>query len=344
MAMPSRALNNIKRSRDDPDKDVAPASRYLTQPKPDVAIAFNRRAIMSDIIWKTLTQPMKNLARFESLVGNDFNVFHFLGIEAKNSAIPIDDRKALHQCLNNASQALFNYYEFFHDAGPEHDQAFFGSVRFFSIVANRTGFLVRIHRAVEVPKEMEACRVIPEDSNYLLSFEYQELARLEGFDQFTRSKALNIMRQLLKYAKETMCPLIQNATTALCKKLNTRKFLISRSRDDVYRHGQPGIADKKKNTNSSRAPSEVGSDASKLARGVGNMPLGKKHALSVADEPMERRQTTPRQPRYTPKISSGLKRTCDDSGDLEGTGYSQHEGPSAFKRPRVEASIGLAAE
>ena len=340
--MPSRALNAIETTSTLDGYHVAPQNRFLTQPKPDVAIAFNRRAIISDDIWQTLTEPMRTLASFEKVDENNFNIFHFLGIEAKNSEKSVDDRKALHQCSNCASQALFNFYEFFHDAGPEHEQEFFDKVRFFSIVANRTGFLVRIHRAVEIPMESRGRRVIPQDSDYRLEFEFQELDRLEGIDQFSRSKALDIIKKLLKYAKETMCPLIQSATSAICTKLDDPdpSFVVSRSHINVYRHGQPGIASGRKSQRSTPGPSEDKSDTSHLARGVRHVPLGTQRALSAADEPMESGQTTPKQPNYTPKTPSTLKRSINDLDEIEVTGYPQHEDTSVSKRQRAEAPIG----
>lgn len=339
--MPSRALNAIERVSTLDDNYVAPQSKFLTQPKPDVAVAFNRRAIISDDIWETLTWPLKTLASFEKVDENNFNVFHFLGIEAKNSEKSVDDRKALHQCSNCASQALFNFYEFFHDAGPEHEKAFFDQVRFFSIVTNRTGFLVRIHRAVEIPKESRARRVIPQDSNYRLEFEFQELARFEGIDQFSRSNALNMIKKLLKYAEETMFPLIQSATSAICTKLNdpNPSFLVSRSHDNVYRHGQPGIAIGKQSQRPTPIASEDNSVTGQLARGVRYVPLSTQRALSAADEPMRSRQTTPRQPSHTPKTPSNLKRNTDDFDETKFTVCSQHKDTRVPKRRRAEAVV-----
>ena len=166
--MPSRALNGINKSAALAQEFVAPEHKFLTQPKPDLAVAFNRKAIITDETWETLPQPIRTLASFKKVDSCNFNIFHFLVIEAKNPAIPIEDRKAFHQCSNCASQALFNFFEFFRDAGTKHEDLFFVKVKFFSVVANRTGLLVRIHRAVEIPKDKISHRVIPRDLNYLL--------------------------------------------------------------------------------------------------------------------------------------------------------------------------------
>ncbi|KAL9130299.1 MAG: hypothetical protein Q9217_001474 [Psora testacea] len=192
LPMPSRALNGVKEPTGLGQEFVASGHKFLTQPKPDLAVAFNRKAIMTDETWETLPRPIQTLASFEKVDSSNFNIFHFLGIEAKNLAIPIEDRKAFHQCSNCASQALFNFFEFFRDAGPRHEDLFFEKVRFFSVVANRTGLLVRIHRAVEIPKDNIARRVIPRDPNYLLKFEFQDFTKIEGGDKFSRSKVLDV--------------------------------------------------------------------------------------------------------------------------------------------------------
>ena len=242
LPMPSRALSGIKEAAALGQEVIAPEHKFLTQPKPDLAVAFNRRAIITDETWETLPRPIRTLASFEKVDSSNFNIFHFLVIEAKNPTIPIEDRKALHQCSNCASQALFNFFEFFRDAGSKHEDLVFKKVRFFSVVANRTGLLVRIHRAVEIPKDNIARRVIPRDPNYLLKFEFQDFTRIEGVDNFSRSKVLNTLKKILKYATDTLRPLIENATLDITNKLKTDiNFVESRTLPNAYRHGQPGI-------------------------------------------------------------------------------------------------------
>ena len=342
LPMPSRALNDIERTSRDEDY-VAPRNRFLTQPKPDLAVAFNRRAIMSGDSWKTLTMPMQTLASFEDANEDQFSVFHFLTIEAKKSEKTVDDRTALHQSSNCASQALFNFYEFFCDAGPDYKKKFFDKVRFFSIVTNRAGLLVRIHRAIEVPQESRGRRVMPHDADYLLEFEFEVLARLGGIDQFSRSKALDIMKKVLKYAKETMCPLIQDATAAICTKLNgpDSTFLTMRSHINTYRHGQPGIAKAKDSERMSVAPSENKSvtDATSLVQVMQKGNLGSQRAASVADEPMEYAQPTPKRA-FKPKKSSNLKRPYEGSNKTGATPCSQDEATDIAKRQKLQGVNG----
>lgn len=240
--MPSKALIDTQRTLPRDDDYVFPQNRLLTQPRPDVAVAFHRRAIMSDHTWTRLTWPMRKLAGFENPTQNNFNVFPFLAIEAEISARSVDDIRALHRCLNCASQALFNFYEFFNDADLKKE--FLDDVRFFTIVTNETGVLIRIHRAIEFPEDDIAGRVIPDDGGYRLEFEFEELARLEETDQFSRSRALDVIKRLLKYAEETLRLLLQKAIFAFYTKLNSRdtSFLLSRTCNNAYRHGQDGIA------------------------------------------------------------------------------------------------------
>ena len=77
--MPSRVFNAVGRN---PASDENPV-RIPTPPKPDLAVAFNRRAIINDDVWEILTLPMRQLASFEKGDQANFNVFHFLSIEAK---------------------------------------------------------------------------------------------------------------------------------------------------------------------------------------------------------------------------------------------------------------------
>ena len=78
----------------------------------------------------------KRLVCYESAdeIG-DARVFHFFTIEAKKTKTSTGDTVGMHQSLNNASQALHNMFEFFREAGPQHENTFFDKVRFFSVVA-----------------------------------------------------------------------------------------------------------------------------------------------------------------------------------------------------------------
>ena len=216
---------------------------FLTQPKPDLALYFNRDSVIPDHIWKALPAPTRALACFENMNSAASRIFHFLTIEAKKAMIDIDADKAKYQCLNNASQALHNMYEFFNDAGSEHREIFFNKVRFFSLVANRKGMLVRIHRAVEIPEDAEReSLILPDQPDYRLKFKFEEFVRIDGGKEYSRERVFNIFRRILKYAAEDLGKFIKAAALALAMTMRDDPAAYDTRRDDeaFYRHGQPG--------------------------------------------------------------------------------------------------------
>ena len=76
LPMPSKALNGIKVPAALGQEVVAPEHKFLTQPKPDLAVAFNRKAIITDDAWETLPRPIRTLASFEKVV-TQFQYFSF---------------------------------------------------------------------------------------------------------------------------------------------------------------------------------------------------------------------------------------------------------------------------
>ena len=234
LPMPSRGLWRLEM---DPDVD----EKFLTQPKPDLAICFNRNAVIEHSLWDSLPDATKGLACFENQDSGMSRIFHFLTVEAKNATTSLEDQQALSQSLNNASQALYNFYEFFQDAGPTHKQIFFDKIRFFSAAANTQGILIRIHRAVEIPQDARPLRlVMPNRPEYRLKFEYREFARLTGEDGFTREKVIDVFRKMLKYAVDELSVWIYAAAEDLVNKLEN-DFAGYQAREEVgfYRYGQP---------------------------------------------------------------------------------------------------------
>lgn len=93
----------------------------LTKPKPDLAVSFCRERLLPDLSWISLPFATQSLASYESLRHPArCKVFHFLTIEAKKGMTSSVDSAALLQNLNNASQSLYNMYEFFREAGFDH--------------------------------------------------------------------------------------------------------------------------------------------------------------------------------------------------------------------------------
>ena len=221
--------------------------KFLTQPKPDLAVCFKREAVISDIMWQTLPKATRGLACFENITSNESRIFHFLAVEAKRAMFNLNSPQALHQCLNNASQALHNMFEFFRDAGREHEQVFYDKVRFFSVVANRDGIIVRIHRAIKLPDDANPFQLImPDQVDYRLKFEFREFQRITEADEFSRKKVLEVVKKILKYATDDLSKMINAAASELVQKLNKDYGMYdARSKADFYLHGEPPKSSKR---------------------------------------------------------------------------------------------------
>ena len=267
LPMPSQALWNAGPILDDDEK-------LLTQPKPDLAICFKREAVITHDLWRSLPAATKELACFENQNSGMSRIFHFVTVEAKNAITSLEDPKALYQSLNNASQALHNFYEFFQDAGPTHRQIFFDKIRFFSVVANTQGILIRIHRAIEIPQDARRSGlVMPDRPEYRLSFEYREFATLTGEDGFTRERVIEVFRKILKYAVDELSVWISAAAEDLVDKVD--KNLVeyqARGRVGFYRHGQPSPRSSRNTPRTSNATSKSGR-ASPLAEQLFNAKI-----------------------------------------------------------------------
>jgi len=145
--------------------------KLLTQPKPDLAVCFNREAIISDNLWEKLPMATRDLPCFGNQMLEESKVFHFLAI--KNASL--EDQKAMLESLNTASQALHNVYEFFNNASPFHKRIFLNKIRFFSVFANYQRIRVCIYRAVEIPEDTSRYKLVLFDrSKYRLNFEYRD--------------------------------------------------------------------------------------------------------------------------------------------------------------------------
>ena len=299
LPMPSRLLWAIP-------KGQKSEAKFLTQPKPDLAVCFKREAVISDRMWKTLPEPTKGLACFENGSSNASRVFHFLAVEAKKAMLDLDSPQALHQCLNNASQALHNMFEFFRDAGPGHEQVFYNKVRFFSVVANRKGIIVRIHRAIRKPDDASPWElVMPDRPDYRLEFEFREFQRIDDADEFSRKKVLEVVKKILKYATDDLSKMINAAASKLVQ--NLEKDLgryLARREADFYSYGQPNPKSFKSSRRTSVVPSTIGDG---VQRKFQSANLGSNCVPS--DQSITSGQTTPKQP-HQPVISSRLATTA----------------------------------
>ena len=296
LPMPSRLLWAIP-------KGQKSEAKLLTQPKPDLAVCFKRKAVIPDRIWKTLPELTKGLACFENCSLNESRIFHFLAVEAKNAMIDLDSPQALHQCLNNASQALHNMFEFFRDAGPEHEQVFYNKVRFFSVVANRKGIIVRIHRAIRIPDDAGAYElVMPDRPEYRLEFEFREFQRTNHADEFSRKKVLEVVKQILKYATDDLLKMINAVASKLGQDIeNDRRLYQARCEADFYSHGQPNPKSLKSSRRTSVLTSTIGDG------------VQRQFQSAKLDSNCASGQTTPKQP-HQPVNSSRLATTAKKRG------------------------------
>ena len=256
--------------------------KFLTQPKPDLALCFTREAVIPEDLWKSLPMATQALACAENTESCQNMVFHFLSIEAKAASFRPNDTKALYQNLNNASQALFNMFAFFRDAGPEHENFFYEKVRFFSIVAVRDGMLVRVHRAIKIPDSAYRTRlVIPEVDSYRLEFEYREYAKITGIENFTRAKVLKILTPIMQYAENELCERLKSAAKDLAWKLNQDlNGFGARQSLGFYRYGQPSPKTGVNSKQTSAAPSRNGGQESIINRALENSHRGTNYARS----------------------------------------------------------------
>lgn len=284
LPMPTRLVWVISKGHDS-------GARFLTQPKPDLAVCFKRSAVISERTWNTLPEPTKGLACFENRFSNASRVFHFLTVETKKAMLDFDSPQALHQCLNNASQALHNMYEFFRDAGPEHEQVFYDKVRFFSVVANRNGIVVRIHRAIRKPDDASAMElVMPDRPDYRLEFEFRDFQRIGGGGEFSRERVLQVVKKILKYAKDDLLKLVKAAALKLGQKLEKDLDLyLARHEVDFYSYGQPNPKDYRSSRHTGIIPPTI---ANSVQRQLRSARLSSKCAPS--DRLIANGQTTPK--------------------------------------------------
>lgn len=222
--------------------------KLLTQPNPDLSLSFNRQNLITDDIWEGLPAATRHLGCLENKTKGASRVFHFLTIEGKSAEHSVDDEKALLQCLNNSSQALFNLYAFFHDAGPDHEEVFFSKVRVFSIVAMRRGFLMRCHRGVRLDDHMPiSFLVLPDQPTYRVRYEYEEVIRIPESNDHNREQILGLLKMVLRYAIEDLAKYIRNAAKTLFENFCLDSEALKQREDpNFYRLGQPSPEDMRK--------------------------------------------------------------------------------------------------
>ncbi|KAI0907608.1 hypothetical protein F4823DRAFT_602427 [Ustulina deusta] len=235
-------------------KDSQSNGKFLTQPKPDLAIAFCRDHLFPKH-WQRLPQATRDIVCYEGRgKTKTARAFHFMTIEGKQSYKTADDNVGLSQCLNNASQSLHNLYEFFKEAGEEHVNIFFDRVRFFSAVSTMRGIRIRIHRACRVSghrDEITAPDVTgqvnqqpemdPIFGDYPLQFEYDDYFRADN-TEFTRDNVVKTFEHILVgYGIQVLLECLRDAADAVAEKCH--KYFEEHNQrmpvaDGFYSHGQ----------------------------------------------------------------------------------------------------------
>ncbi|KAI0864916.1 hypothetical protein F4860DRAFT_510670 [Xylaria cubensis] len=229
---------------------LQPDGKFLTQPKPDLAIAF-RREYLFPKYWEILPPATREIVCYEGKgATKTIRAFHFMTFEGKSSYKTADDKVALAQSLNNASQSLHNLYEFFNEAGQEHVDVFFSQVRFFSAVLCMGGIKIRIHRACRAegyrggttqPDDAghinQPVALVPVFPDYPLQFEYDEYFKADS-TEFTRDNVMKVLEQIIVgYGVQVLSVCVRNAADAVVKKFRHHGLLLDRP-CGFYSHGQ----------------------------------------------------------------------------------------------------------
>lgn len=326
LPMPTKAVWRVP-------EHLASDFKVLTQPKPDLAVCFDKNLLLPEDIWATLPEATQALALFENSDAAASRIFHFLTVEAKKAIIDIDEPKALHQSLNNASQALHNMFEFFRDAGPRHEEIFFDKVRFFSIVANGEGLLIRIHRAIQLSHEDSRLFVMPDEPNYRLRFVYRNFESIKGIDQYTRARVLEAFKKILKYAIEDLSKWIIVAASDLADKLEKDpQAFIARRELNFYRYDQPSPKPSRQTYQSATPYATTGTLS--VTQRFENAKVNYNPALTAHSVTSEQR--TPTQENFQTLPPSNIRKRS--GGDQLENGSSVNQTPSqppARKRRRA---------
>lgn len=268
--------------------------KWLPRPRPDLAVAFVRKSLFPEgCDWNELPTATQKLVCYEGdSPGNSPRAFHFLTIEAKRAYTGIDDRTARNQCLNNASQALHNMYEFFKEAdtgdepGQEEEnymEIFFTQVRVFSIVATDGGMKIRVHRACDKNHlhNEESLSNITED--YPLQFAYSDYAEITRKEFTYQRVAEELSKIVLGYGAQELKKNLQSAIRVVHKKFADyrKEYKEQLSRDEkYYSHGQvPSAPPKGKTPSGSVAASRDYASESSQARTA--RPSSRRRSMSM---------------------------------------------------------------
>lgn len=195
-----------------PHRDIELAKR-MPMPKPDLAVAFHANSLIAWFQRQDLKQWRSVMCPESSKEDKRDRAFHFLSIEVKGAQGTNANWIAHRQNFNTASHALNNIWFFMDKAGKEMVEAFYKTVRFYSVVATGKVFHIRVHRAIELEKG----RI---DKSYPLGFMFDVIHNHEG--EYTKAEATGIIRNILvEYGIKTLQPLLNEALEKVWDSLQT---------------------------------------------------------------------------------------------------------------------------
>ena len=196
-----------------PCKDCKPKLCKVSQPLPDLVVAFKPTRLMPE------GKRAPDFSRLRSQTSHIFpegegvrkskRAFPFFAMEVKGRRGTLDNAVAEAQNLNTASQALYNIYRCMQDTdNRDNTEKFFEDVRFFSAVATTEGFWLRAHRPVLLAEDQ--CN----KEGYPIGFDFDEVITIRG--KYTRSQANRVMYNVLfKYGVKKLFPILKRTVQDL---------------------------------------------------------------------------------------------------------------------------------
>ena len=169
----------------------------VRMPKPDLAMSFKMSTLTVD---EDGADPIPADLAHCLYPDGGFQCFPFLFMEVKKAGADLAD--AERDNLYNASQALYNIYQWMREASEQNE--FFDKVRVLSFVFNVKELSVRVHRAVR-------------SSNQALRFVFDDLYTLP---RYTRDQACLLLNSLLEnYAIKTLHPILKKTFSIIVQKV-----------------------------------------------------------------------------------------------------------------------------
>ena len=195
-----------------PCGDCKPGLCRVSQPQPDLVVAFKPTSILPE------GKRAADFAKLRSHTGHIFpegedarkirRAFPFFAVEVKGRRGALDNAGAEAQNLNTASQALFNIYRCMQDT--KDTERFFEDVRFFSAIATTQGFWLRVHRPVLLDEDQ--CN----NEDYPIGFDFEEVIAINN--TYTRSQANRIVYNVLfKYGVKKLFPILRQTIGVLLR-------------------------------------------------------------------------------------------------------------------------------